>query len=177
MIDFQSSTIVGRPNHRPCYSPSSGGLNEQSECRLICCSISNERSECRFVCCSGVGRGEGELSRRGHQSALIKVGRVSPLTAAIPPARITFCPFCQNLCALCASVAKIRVYRCPSVVKKIFLPNEPIFVSGHRRLCEANPTCSRLIQVNPTSSPLPPRYMQRGGSPSKQFNLRDFKTF
>jgi hypothetical protein len=146
MIDFQSSTIVGRPNHRPCYSPSPGG--------------SNERSECRFVCCSGVGSGEGELNHRGRQSALIKVGRVSPLTAAIPPARITFCPFSQNLCALCASVAKNEIAK-----------------QTHfrlRRVCETNPTCSRLIQVNPTSLPSPPGYMQSVGLPLQTTQFKRF---
>ena len=151
MIDFQSSTIVGRPNHRPCYSPSPGGPNERSKCRFVCSSNSNERSECRLMCCSDVETGEGELSRRGHQSALIKVGRVSPLTAAIPPVRFTFCPFCQKLCALCASVAKNEI------AKRTHF--------RLRRLCEANPTCSRLIQVNPTPLPSPPGHIQSVGGP------------
>jgi hypothetical protein len=50
MIDFQSSVIAKRPNDRPCHSPSPGGQ----------------------------GRGEGELSHRGRQSALIKVGAKKP---------------------------------------------------------------------------------------------------
>src|SRR5580692_1958154 len=52
MIVFQSPAMVEVQNHRSCYSPSPGGE----------------------------GRGEGELNRRGRQSALIEVCPCSPGT-------------------------------------------------------------------------------------------------
>jgi hypothetical protein len=56
MIDFQSSAIAKSASYRSCHSPSPGEK----------------------------GRDEGELSRcSGREPAPIKVGRVSPLTAAV----------------------------------------------------------------------------------------------
>jgi hypothetical protein len=46
-------------------------LNQKSDLAKTLAGGSNERSECQFLCCSGVGQGEGELSHRGRQSALI----------------------------------------------------------------------------------------------------------
>src|SRR5580692_7774322 len=114
MIDFQSSlTGVAEPlpiNQNSTTGMSSpGGTSERGERHYICCSNSNERSECRFVCCSSVG----ERCSRGRQSALIHL-RVNSRNSR------------RRLRVLSVSVAKIRVYRCPSVVKKN-LRNKPVF--------------------------------------------------
>jgi hypothetical protein len=67
----------------------------------------NQKSATGMSSPGGEETGEGELSRRsGHPPALNKVGRVSPLTAAVHTGWRFI--LSKSLC-LCASVAKNRV--------------------------------------------------------------------
>jgi hypothetical protein len=56
----------------------------------------NQKSTASMSSPGGEETGEGELNYRGRQSALIEVGRVSPLTAAV-------CAEASGLWRLCAS--------------------------------------------------------------------------
>jgi hypothetical protein len=70
MIDFQSSVAVESSSHRPCYSPPGAPAP------------------------GGAARGEGELSPRGPQSALIDVGTLPSGTLSFPSIKSIGFPLC-----------------------------------------------------------------------------------
>jgi hypothetical protein len=124
MIDFQSSVLVGRPNRRPCHSPSPGGDLSRlgsGERNLAEPKVAQQPSERARA---SQRRDDGELTcSSGRQPALIK-GRVSPSHACADRRRhrSSFCHSVKISVSLCLCGKKSRNYK-----------TNPIFVASFSR--------------------------------------------